>query len=83
MQTEGISPQLIRVFRAFNVAEDHAGKLALQLLRGFAGQLGHIAHIHTGFLRDRHRQCFAGSIHAGDGHMRTNGALGEHISFSF
>ena len=83
LQAEGSSPQPVRVFRAFDVAENHAGKLGLQFLRGFAGKLGHILHVYTGFLCNRNSQGLAGGVHAGHSHMGPDGAFGEHIRFSF
>ena len=74
---------VLRVLRTANIPVDNSGKLPFQFLRGFARQLCHIFYIHTGFFRNGHRQCFTGRIHAGDSHMGTDGALGEHIGFSF
>ena len=87
---KGVAPQIrqgrqdvLRVLRTANIPVDHPGKLFFQFLRGFAGKLCHILHVHTGFFRNGHRQCFTGRIHAGDSHMGTDGAPCEHIGFSF
>ena len=74
---------VLRVLRAANIPVNHPGKFLFQFLRGFPRQLRHIVHIHTGFFRNGHRQRFTGRVHAGDSHMGTDGALGEHIGFSF
>ena len=74
---------VLRVLRAANIPVNHPGKFLFQFLWGFPRQLRHIVHIHTGFFRDGHRQRFTGRVHAGDSHMGTDGALGEHIGFSF
>ena len=74
---------VLRFLCAANIPVDHPGKFFFQFLRGFAGKLGHIVHIHTGFFRNRHGQCLACGVHAGDSHMGPDGAPGEHIGFSF
>jgi len=74
---------VLRVLRAANIPVDHPGKLLFQFLRGFPRQLRHIVHVHAGFFRDGYRQRFTGRVNAGDSHMGTDGALGEHIGFSF
>ena len=68
---------------AANIPKDHAREVCFQLLLSFAGQLGHIRHIHTGFLGDRNGEGFAGGVHACYRHMGTDGALGEHIRLAF
>jgi len=59
--------------------EDHALQLSGQFFFCFSGKLAHIAHIHAGFFRDRHRQCFACRIHSSHRLMGLDGALGKHI----
>ena len=59
--------------------EDHALQLSGQFFFCFSGKLAHIAHIHTGFFRNGHRQCFTCRIHGSHRLMGLDGALGEHI----
>ena len=42
-------------------------------------KLAHIPHIHAGFFRDGHRQCFACRIHSSHCLMGLDGSFGEHI----
>ena len=62
------------------VFEDHTGKFGgnAPVLTGSAQQFCHIGQIHFAMLTNRYRQRFAGGVHAGDGALRANGALGEH-----
>ena len=46
---------------------------------GAAHQGSHIAQIHAGFLPDGYRQCLHSRVHAGNGAVGLDGALGEHI----
>ena len=67
------------------VFEDHAGEFGgnAPILAGCAQQLRHIGQIHLAMFPNGHRQRFAGGIHAGDGALRANGALGEHRCLGF
>ena len=67
------------------VFEDHTGKFGgnAPVLTGSAQQFCHIGQIHLAVFSDGHRQRFTGGIHAGDGTLRANGALGEHRRFGF
>ena len=67
------------------VFEDHAGQLCgdAPIVTGRAQQLCHIRQVYFAMLSDGHRQRFAGGIHAGDGALRANGALGEHRRLRF
>ena len=62
------------------IFEDHAGEFGgdALIVAGRAQQLCHIRQINLAMLSDGHRQRFAGGVHAGDGALRANGALGEH-----
>ena len=62
------------------VLEDHTGQFCgdAPILAGRAQQFCHIGQIHFAMLTNRYCQRFAGGVHAGDGALRANGALGEH-----
>ena len=59
--------------------EDHALQFSGQFFCCFSGKLAHIAHIHAGFFRDGHCQCFACRIYGSHRLMGLDGPLGEHI----
>ena len=59
--------------------EDHALQLSGQFFFCFSGKLAHIVHIHAGFFRDGHRQCFTCRIHHSHRLMGLDGPFGEHI----
>ena len=63
------------------------GRSRLAVLRPvllfFSGKLAHIVHIHAGFFRDGHRQCFACRIHSSHRLMGLDGPFGEHIRLAF
>ena len=59
--------------------EDHALQFSGQFFFCFSGKLAHIAHIHAGFFRDGHRQCFTCRIHHSHRLMGLDGPFGEHI----
>ena len=59
--------------------EDHALQLSGQFFFCFSGKLAHIVHIHAGFFRDGHRQCFTCRIHHSHRLMGLDGSFGEHI----
>jgi len=63
------------------VFENHAGQFGddALIVTGSAQQFCHIRQVYFTVFSDGHRQRFAGGIHAGDGTLRANGALGEHI----
>ena len=61
------------------VEEDDAVQLVDEVLLAFAGELGHIRHIHAGFFPNGQGEGFCGGVHAGDGLPLPDGALGEHI----
>ena len=63
--------------------EDHALQLSGQFFFCFSGKLAHIVHIHAGFFRDGHRQCFTCRIHHSHRLMGLDGPLGEHICLAF
>ena len=63
--------------------EDHALQFSGQFFFCFSGKLAHIAHIHAGFFRDGHRQCFTCRIHSSHRLMGLDGPLGEHICLTF
>ena len=63
--------------------EDHALQFSGQFFFCFSGKLAHIAHIHAGFFRDGHRQCFTCRIHHSHRLMGLDGPLGEHICLTF
>ncbi len=63
--------------------EDHALQFSGQCFFCFSGKLAHIAHIHAGFFRDGHRQCFACRIHHSHCLMGLDGPFGEHIRLAF
>ena len=67
------------------VFEDHTGKFGgnAPILTGSAQQFCHIGQVHFAMLTNRYRQRFAGGVHAGDGALRANGALGEHRCLGF
>ena len=67
------------------VLEDHTEQLCgdAPVLAGRAQQLRHIGQVYFAMLPDGYRQRFAGGIHAGDGALRANGALGEHRCLGF
>ena len=67
------------------VLEDHTGKFGgnAPILTGSAQQLCHIGQIHLAAFPDGHCQRFTGGIHAGDGALRADGALGEHRRLGF
>ena len=61
------------------VEENNTVQLVDQFVLTFAGELCHIVHIHTGFLRDGQCQRLRCRIHRGHDLMRLDGALGENI----
>ena len=63
--------------------EDYALQLSGQFFFCFSGKLAHIVHIHAGFFRDGHRQCFTCRIHHSHRLMGLDGPLGEHICLAF
>ena len=63
--------------------EDYALQLSGQFFFCFSGKLAHIVHIHAGFFRDGHRQCFTCRIHHSHRLMGLDGPLGEHICLTF
>ena len=63
--------------------EDHALQLSGQFFFCFSGKLAHIVHIHAGFFRDGHRQCFTCRIHHSHRLMGLDGPFGEHICLAF
>ena len=63
--------------------EDHALQFSGQCFFCFSGKLAHIVHIHAGFFRDGHRQCFTCRIHHSHRLMGLDGPLGEHICLAF
>ena len=63
--------------------KDHALQFSGQFFFGFSGKLAHIAHIHAGFFRDGHCQCFACRIHSSHCLMGLDGSFGEHIRLTF
>ena len=63
--------------------EDYALQLSGQCFFCFSGKLAHIVHIHAGFFRDGHRQCFTCRIHHSHRLMGLDGPLGEHICLAF
>ena len=66
------------------VFEDHTGKFGgnAPILTGSAQQFCHIGQVHFAMLTNRYRQRFAGGVHAGDGTLRADSALGEHCSLA-
>ena len=77
-------PACFRVSRVCTgVFEDHAGKFGgdALILTGSAEQFSHIGQVHSAMFTHRHRQCFAGSVHAGNCTFRANRPLCEHICF--
>ena len=67
------------------VFEDHAGKFRgdTVVLAGSAEQFCHIGQVYSAMLAHRYRQCFAGSVHAGDNSFWANRPLREHICLAF
>ena len=63
--------------------EDYALQLSGQFFFCFSGKLAHIVHIHAGFFRDGHRQCFTCRIHHSHRLMGLDGPFGEHICLTF
>ena len=63
--------------------EDYALQLSGQFFFCFSGKLAHIVHIHAGFFRDGHRQCFTCRIHHSHRLMGLDGPLGKHICLAF
>ena len=63
--------------------EDYALQLSGQFFFCFSGKLAHIVHIHAGFFRDGHRQCFTCRIHHSHRLMGLDGPFGEHICLAF
>ena len=61
------------------VEEDDAVQLVDDVVLAFAGELGHIRHIHAGFFPNGQGEGFCGGVHAGNGLPLPDGALGEHI----
>ena len=61
------------------VEENDAIQLVDEVVLAFAGELGHIRHIHAGFFPNGQGEGFCGGVHAGDGLTLPDGALGEHI----
>ena len=58
---------------------DHAGQLVDDFFLALAAELRHEGQIHSGALPDGHGEGFTGGVHAGNGGMLLDGALGEHI----
>ena len=71
------------LFQLSRHTEDHALQFSGQCFFCFSGKLAHIAHIHAGFFRDGHRQCFACRIHSSHCLMGLDGSFGEHIRLTF
>ena len=67
------------LFQLSRYTEDHTLQFSLQFFFCFSAKLAHIAHIHAGFFRDGHRQCFACRIHSSHCLMGLDGPFGEHI----
>ena len=68
---------------ALNIPENNTGQVSGQFFLAFPGQLRHIFHIHPRFFGDGYGKGFAGGVHAGDGFMGADCALGEHIRLAF
>ena len=61
------------------ITEDDALQVLEQLRFRFAGQRGHILHIHFCLFAYRQGEGFRGGIHTGDGGVLLDGALGEKV----
>ena len=68
---------------ALNIPENNTGQVSGQFFLAFLGQLRHIFHIHPRFFGDGYGKGFAGGVHAGNGFMGADRALGEHIRLAF
>ena len=65
------------------VEEDDAIQLVDDVVLAFAGELGHIRHIHAGFFPNGQSEGFCGGIHGIHAALLLDGALGEHIRLAF
>ena len=65
--------------RAADVQKDDAAKLCCKLLLAHARKFGHESEIHPRPLSNGNCQCFFRCVHMGNGLLRADGTLGEHI----
>ena len=65
------------------VLKDHTTQFLGQGIFIFSGQLLHVGKVNLCFFPKGHRKCFTGCVHAGHNLGFLNGALREHICFSF
>ena len=62
--------------------ENDTFQLLCQVVLGFAGELLHVSHVHTGPFGNGYGQSVAGGIHGQHRLMGLNGSPGEHIRFT-